>query len=105
MKPLRNNLFVRIDESIPNRAGIHLPTVTDKWRIATDQLGNRGVVVKVGEGKRHPRTGVLMKPQCQCGDIVRFSELEYPSVNINGEKLVIINDQDIIGIENNTSQS
>jgi co-chaperonin GroES (HSP10) len=99
MKPLRNNLCVKIDESLPNHAGIYLAPNTQKWRVADDQLGNRGRVIQVGAGKRHPKTGVLMSPQCKEGDIVRFSELEYPSIDVNGERLLIVNEKDIVGIE------
>jgi co-chaperonin GroES (HSP10) len=100
MQPLRNNLFVKIDESLPTESGIYLPVNTDKWREANDQLANRGIVIQVGAGNRHPKTGVLMSPQCKPGDVVRFSELEYPVIGrTNGEKLIIINDQDVVGIE------
>ncbi len=101
MKPLRNNLIVKIDESLPTQGGIYLPVNTEQWREATDQLGNRGVVIKVGEGKRHPKTAVLMLPQCNEGDVVRFSELEYPSFRVDGIKYHVISDQDIVGIEYN----
>lgn len=100
MNPLRNNLFVKVDESLPNQAGIYLPVNTDTWRDAGDQLSNRGKVIKVGEGKRHAKTATLMRPQCKEGDIVRFSELQYPSVLLDGEWLIIVNDQDIVGVEN-----
>ncbi len=99
MKPLRNNLIVKIDESLPNQTGIYLPNNINKWREATDQISNRGTVVKAGEGKRHPKTAVLIKPQCKEGDIVRFSELEYPSISIKGGKMIVISDQDVVGIE------
>jgi co-chaperonin GroES (HSP10) len=88
-----------MDESLPNQGGIYLATNITKWKAADTQLGNRGTVVKVGPGKRHAKTAVLLKPQCHIGDVVRFSELEYPSVVIDSVKYIIISDQDIVGIE------
>lgn len=99
MRPLRNNLFVRMDKSLPTQSGIYLAADVTKWREAKDQLGNRGTVVQVGIGKRHPKTAVLLEPQCKEGDVVRFSELQYPSFTLAGERYIVINDQDIVGIE------
>lgn len=99
MRPLRNNVIVKIDDSLPTETGIFLPHTTKKWREAKDQIGNRGTVIHVGQGKRHEKTAVLLKPQCKEGDVVRFSELEYPYVIRDGIKYVVINDQDIVGIE------
>lgn len=99
MRPLRDNLFVKIDESLPTEFGILLPVNTDNWRAADDQLGNRGKVIMVGAGRRHPKSACLLKPQCKEGDIVRFSELEYPTVEMYGVKYIVINDQDILGVE------
>lgn len=99
MRPLRDNLFIRIDESLPNQVGILLPVNVDKWRDAKDQIANRGTVVQIGEGRRHPKTGHLAAPQCKVGDIVRFSEIEYPKVSTANGLLLIVNDMDIVGIE------
>jgi len=99
MIPLRSNLIVKMDECLPTQSGIYLATNIEKWRDAKDQLGNRGTVIQVGPGKRHPKTSTLMLPQCKAGDVVRFSELQYPSFVENGSKYVVINDQDIVGIE------
>lgn len=99
MHPLRNNLIVKMDESLPTEAGIFIGTNIIKWRDAKDQLGNRGTVISVGPGKRHKETSTLMLPQCKPGDVVRFSELQYPQLTYKGVKYVVINDQDIVGVE------
>ncbi len=96
MKPLRNNLIVKIDESLPTIAGIYLPNTVEKWRESKDQIGNRGIVVAVGAGKRHQKTGIKCLAQCKVGDIVRFSELEYPKIDNDH---IVISDMDIVGIE------
>lgn len=99
MIPLRDNVIVKIDESRATECGIVVPHDTNKWLEARKQLGNRGVVLYVGAGKRHEKTAVLLKPQCRVGDVVRFSELEYPYMIRDGAKYVMINDMDIVGIE------
>ena len=48
----RNGLTVRLDDSLPNAAGIHLAANTKIWREAQDQIGNRGTVVRVGAPRR-----------------------------------------------------
>lgn len=98
MIPLRNNLIVKMDESLPNQVGLHIATDIDNWKMAAQQLGNRGKVIAVGPGQRHPKTAILLKPQCQVGDIVRFSELGYPAFFVNGQRYIVINDQDVVGV-------
>lgn len=99
MKPLRNFIFVKFDESLPNQANILLPTVTHKWREATDQIGNRATVVQVGPGNRTPKKGTLIPMLSNPGDVVRVSEIQYPSFRHNGEKYHIVNEMDIVGVE------
>lgn len=99
LKPTGNRLVVRLDESLPNEAGIHLPHDVTRWREAEDQIGNRGTVVAVGPGKRHPKTDALLPMGCQIGDVVRFSELEFYSWNEDGHKYALISDMDVVGVE------
>ncbi len=99
MRPLRNNLIVQMEESLPNQAGLYIPTDISKYRTAKDQISNRGLVVMAGPGKRHKKTGTLLETQCKVGDVVRFSELEFPSFISGGQKYVVINEGDIVGIE------
>ena len=97
MKPLRDRVLVKIDDSLSRI--IHLAPKTEKWTEARNQLGNRGRVVAVGGGNRHPKTANLLPMVCKVGAYIRFSELEYPALMINGEKHVIISDYDVVGIE------
>lgn len=99
LKPLLDRLVVRLDESLPNQAGLILRPDVNKWREALDQIGNRGTVVAVGPGKRHPESGVLLPVAAKVGDVVRFSELEYPKHSENGHTYVVISDMDVVGIE------
>ncbi len=99
MIPLRDNLIVSLDESLPNRAGLHIPTDTKKWKYADTQISNAGTVVVAGEGRLHPKTGTLLKTQCSAGDRIRFSQIQYPSFWYQSKKYLVINDQDVVGIE------
>lgn len=93
IKPLRNNLIVRLVET--TKLGIIVPMQTEKWKLAKSQIGNRGVVVKAGPGKRNKK-GVLRLPQIKIGDSVQFSELRYPTFIDSGVKYAIISDNDVV---------
>jgi len=99
LKPLLDRVLVQLDDTLPNQAGLHLAPDVSKWREALDQIGNRGTVVAVGPGKRHPKTGAHMKMCVEVGDVVRFSELEYPRHFEDGKTYVLISDMDVVGIE------
>ena len=110
LTPLLDRVVIKLDDTIPNKAGMIIRIVTDAWR-AKDQAiesFNRGTVVSVGPGKRDPET---LRPHSmrfdagdcirtlQAGDVVRFSELEYPEFKENGERYVLICQGDIVGVE------
>lgn len=99
LKPLGDRILVEMDESLPNVAGIYLAPNIAKWREAEDQIGNRGTVVAVGPGKRHPKTGHPMPMTTKVGDIVRFSELEFPEHKENGKRYALISEMDVSGVE------
>ena len=97
MKPMRDRILVKMDESLSPI--IHVAPTTEKWREARDQISNRGEVIAVGEGSRHPKTAVVMLNAPQVGQFVRFSELQYPSFVRNGHRYALITNGDIVGIE------
>lgn len=92
IKPQNNRVFVIRDQSIPTTIeGFIAPTDVSKWRGKDNRIEtmNRGTVHAVG-----PDTyGV------QPGDVIRFSEIQYPTTTIDGQEYVIISDMDIIGVE------
>ena len=110
MKPLLDRVVVRLDETIPNKAGLIIRIVTDAWRSKDQAVEsyNRGTVVAAGPGRRDPKT-LISTPMrfdagdcirtLQAGDVVRFSELEYPEFKENGERYVLIMEGDIVGVE------
>ena len=110
MTPLFDRVVVKLDDTIPNKAGMIIRIVTDAWR-AKDQAVesyNRGVVVSTGPGKRDMENGGFTTMHfdagdcirtLQAGDVIRFSELEYPEFKEGGERYVLICQGDIVGVE------
>lgn len=99
IKPLQDRILVLMDDTLPNVAGIFLAPDVSKWREATDQIGNRGTVVAVGPGKRHPKTLELMPMTTKVGDVVRFSELQYHEHKEDGKRYAVISEMDVTGVE------
>lgn len=103
LQPLGDRLVVRLDTSIPSAAkfGLILPPKTDAWRAKNGAVEgeNRGTVVRVGPGIRMETTGEYLPVTVQPGDVVRFSELEYPSETVDGQKHVLISEQDVLWVE------
>lgn len=101
LRPLRDRVLVRMDESLPNTAGLYIPPDISKWRAKDGAIEgwNRGTVMAVGPGKRHPKTGALLPTQVQVGAVVRFSELEYPEHRENGDRFALIQEGDILMVE------
>ena len=102
LKPLQDRIVVRLDESIASaqQSGIYIPPKTDAWRAKDGAVEgeNRGTVVAVGPGKVTIE-GVNLGMSVQPGDVVRFSELEYPEDTVDGRKHVLISEADILWVE------
>lgn len=111
MRPLQNRVLVELDETIPTPIpGFIIPIKVDAWRGKDGAIEsyNRGTVVAAGPGKRHPKTG---KPEpmhfdadgeirpLRAGDVIRFSELQYPEHRENGKRYALITDGDVVGVE------
>lgn len=102
LKPTGNRIVVRLDENLPTAIeGFVLPPKTDAYRAKDGSVEgmNRGTVVAVGPGMRHPKTDKLIPMATQVGDVVRFSELEYHTFTEDGHKYVLISEMDVLGVE------
>lgn len=99
LQPMGNRILVEMDESI--HSTFYIPPTVDKWQAKEGAVEsyNRGKVVAIGPGKRHPKTDVRLPMMARVGDIVRFSELEYPSVKEGGKTYALISEADIVGVE------
>jgi co-chaperonin GroES (HSP10) len=102
LKPTGNRIVVRLDENLPTGIeGFVLPPKTDAYRAKDGAIEgmNRGTVVAVGPGARHPKTDKLIPMATQVGDVVRFSELQYHTFEEDGRKHVLISEMDVLGVE------
>ena len=99
--PLQDRVLVKLDESIPNAAGIYIPPKVDEFRAKGGAIEgeNRGTVVAVGPGKPHPRSGVVLPCGVKAGDVIRFSELKYETIKDGAETYVVISDADVLFVE------
>ena len=111
MRPLQDRILVELDESIPtNIAGFIIPIKTDKWtgKDGAIESYGRGKVAACGPGKRHPKTGQPQRMEFESGeglrpvregDVIRFSELEFPEHREDGKRYALITEGDIVGVE------
>lgn len=94
IKPTQNRVFVKIAESINTPIpGFVIKPKTEMWtgRDGAVYSENRGTVIAVGPD--------VDPEQLKSGDIVRFSEIQYPTVEHEGEKFTVITDMDVVGVE------
>jgi co-chaperonin GroES (HSP10) len=102
LKPTGNRIVVRLDENLPTAIeGFVLPPKTDAYRAKDGAIEgmNRGTVVAVGPGARHPKTDKLLPMATEVGDVVRFSELQYYTEKEGGHTYVLISEADVLGVE------
>ena len=93
LKPLHDRILIKIiEESEKTKGGIIIPDTAK-------EKPSEGEVVAVGpgiinkDGKRHP---LEVKP----GDKILFSKYSGDEVKIDGKDLMIIKEEDVIGILN-----
>ncbi|HEY8879201.1 MAG TPA: hypothetical protein VIN03_16655 [Roseateles sp.] len=98
IQPIGNRVFVKLDETIPTGIdGLVIPPDVNRWRGqggAVDSY-NRGTVAYVGPDA----DGLAV------GDVVRFSEIAYPTTKVDGVEFVVITDMDVVGVEEEGSYS
>ena len=80
---------------------IHLPPDVSKWHSKENAIQgfNRGTILKVGPGKKHEKTGILLETTVQPGDVIRFSDLQYPEYRQDGKRCCLIHEGDILFVE------
>ncbi len=92
MQPLGNRVFVKLDHTIPTGIdGLIIPPDVNRWRGEGGVVDsyNRGTIAYVG-----PDTYGIAP-----GDVIRFSEIAYPTTKVDGVEYVVITDMDIVGVE------
>ena len=90
IRPLRDRIVVRRQEERTTAGGIVIPdTSTEKPII--------GIVVAVGPGKTLDN-GSVVEPAVNAGDKVLFGKYSGTEVELAGETLVVMREDDIMGV-------
>ena len=91
IKPLHDRVIVkRITEGEQVRGGIIIPD-------SAKEKPQEGEVVAVGEGKRNDK-GERQALEVKAGDRVLFGKYSSSEVKIDGEELLIMREDEILGI-------
>lgn len=91
IQPLQDRVIVKRFESEEKTAsGIFIPD-------SAKEKPQEGQVIAVGEGK-HLDNGNIVKPAVKEGDKILFSKYAGTEIKIDGEDLLIMREDDILGI-------
>ena len=91
IRPLQDRVIVkRIEEEAKTKGGIIIPDTAKEKPM-------EGLVISVGKGKTAD-DGKLIKPDVKAGDRILFGKYSGTEVKIDGEELLIMREDDILGI-------
>lgn len=91
IRPLQDRVIVkRLEEEAKTKGGIIIPDTAKEKPM-------EGLVVSVGKGKVGD-DGKLIKPDVKAGDRILFGKYSGTEVKIDGEELLIMREDDILGI-------
>ncbi len=91
IRPLQDRVIVkRLEEEAKTKGGIIIPDTAKEKPM-------EGLVVSVGKGKTAD-DGKLIKPDVKAGDKILFGKYSGTEVKIDGEELLIMREDDILGI-------
>jgi len=83
-------LVRRIEAEDVTPGGIIVPEVAKK-------KADRGEVLAVGPGRR-TEFGTMVVPPVKVGAIILYTQYAGSEVPVNGEKLLVLNEHDVIGV-------
>ncbi|MCY4444162.1 MAG: co-chaperone GroES [Proteobacteria bacterium] len=90
-KPLQDRLLVRrLESETMSSGGIIIPD-------NAQETPTQAEVVAVGDGKRNDN-GELMNLQVKVGDKVVFSSYAGSAVMIDGDELLVLKEDDVLGV-------
>ena len=91
LKPLHDRVVVkRLENETKTASGIVIP---DNAAEKPDQ----GQIVAVGEGKKNDK-GDRLPMDVKVGDIVVFGKYSGQTVKVDGEELLVMREEDIMGV-------
>lgn len=90
LRPLFDRVVVKpIEEVSKTKAGLYIPDTAK-------EKSHRGEVIAVGEGKINE--GKLNPMTVKVGDVVLYKEYGGDEFKLDGEEVVILKEEDILGI-------
>ncbi|MFZ4437978.1 MAG: co-chaperone GroES [Syntrophales bacterium] len=91
IRPLQDRVIVkRVEEEGKTKGGIIIPDTAKEKPM-------EGLVISVGKGKTAD-DGKLIKPDVKAGDRILFGKYSGTEVKIDGVELLIMREDDILGI-------
>jgi chaperonin GroES len=91
LKPLSDRVVVRrVDSETVTAGGIFIPD-------AATEKADQGTVLAVGPGKRN-KEGELVALDVVVNDRVLFGKFSGQTVKVDGEELLILKEEDILGV-------
>ena len=91
IRPLQDRVLVnRVEEDQKTKGGIIIPDSAKEKPI-------EGIIIAVGKGKV-ANDGKLIKMDIKEGDKILFNKYAGTDVKIDGEELVIMREDDIVGV-------
>ena len=92
LRPLQDRVIVKPSEAEEKtKSGILLPD-------AAKEKPTKGKVIAAGPGKLDEKSGKPMELGVRAGDTVYYGKYSGTDVEIDGEKLVILRENDILGV-------
>lgn len=90
IRPLRDRIVVRREQETKTAGGILIPDTAGEKPVI-------GVVLAVGPGKTL-ESGTVQEVSVKTGDKVLFGKYAGTEVEVAGEKLVVMREDDIMGV-------
>ncbi len=92
LKPLHDRIVIKPAEAeVKTATGILLPD-------SAKEKPTRGKIVAVGGGKPNKDTGKLTPLAVSVGDVVYYGKYSGTEVDVDGQKLVIVRESDLLGV-------
>lgn len=87
--PIHDRVVVRPDKATEKMGDFEIPQDAQK-------APKRGTVIAVGPGKHADETGVLIPMQCKEGDVVLYSKFGGTEVELDGEIVVVLKENECL---------
>lgn len=106
MRPLRDHILVKADPLNTHSSTRIVVNARPGIQTSQEQLGRTGTVVAVGTCRMRweDRKGKYahryrqQPPELRVGDRVLFGEFEYPEIPGNPDRLLVLQEGDVIGV-------